>query len=99
MGRHARLIVRHVAQFETTATTAVIDQFREGVGQAAGTDVVNELDRILVAELQAAIDHFLTERLHLGRSEEHTSDLQSLRSSSYAVLCLKKISIHIIIII
>src|SRR3546814_7751710 len=26
----------------------------------------------------------------LGRSEEHTSELQSLMSSSYAVFCLKK---------
>src|SRR3546814_7137685 len=27
---------------------------------------------------------------HLGRSEEHTSELQSLRRISYAVFCLKK---------
>src|SRR3546814_9385659 len=26
----------------------------------------------------------------LGRSEEHTSELQSLKSNSYAVFCLKK---------
>src|SRR3546814_1029805 len=29
-------------------------------------------------------------RLPLGRSEEHTSELQSLMSHSYAVFCLKK---------
>src|SRR3546814_3131006 len=29
-------------------------------------------------------------REHLGRSEEHTSELQSLMRSSYAVFCLKK---------
>src|SRR3546814_9778134 len=28
-------------------------------------------------------------RLNLGRSEEHTSELQSLMRTSYAVLCLK----------
>src|SRR3546814_5047014 len=28
--------------------------------------------------------------LHLGRSEEHTSELQSLMRISYAVFCLKK---------
>src|SRR3546814_6385384 len=27
---------------------------------------------------------------HIGRSEEHTSELQSLMSISYAVFCLKK---------
>src|SRR3546814_3695421 len=32
----------------------------------------------------------LLEVLHLGRSEEHTSELQSLIRSSYAVFCLKK---------
>src|SRR3546814_10339138 len=30
------------------------------------------------------------ERLGLARSEEHTSELQSLMRSSYAVFCLKK---------
>src|SRR3546814_5240924 len=29
-------------------------------------------------------------RGHVGRSEEHTSELQSLMRSSYAVFCLKK---------
>src|SRR3546814_4000962 len=31
-----------------------------------------------------------TGRCHLARSEEHTSELQSLMRSSYAVSCLKK---------
>src|SRR3546814_7166110 len=30
------------------------------------------------------------EALHNGRSEEHTSELQSLMRTSYAVFCLKK---------
>src|SRR3546814_4768437 len=41
--------------------------------------------------------HFLAERTdderrrdHAGRSEEHTSELQSLMRISYAVFCLKK---------
>src|SRR3546814_8066655 len=29
-------------------------------------------------------------RFHIGRSEEHTSELQSLMRISYAVFCLKK---------
>src|SRR3546814_9261240 len=32
----------------------------------------------------------LIERLLIGRSEEHTSELQSLMRISYAVFCLKK---------
>src|SRR3546814_3574187 len=31
---------------------------------------------------------------HLGRSEEHTSELQSLMRISYAVFCLKKTITH-----
>src|SRR3546814_6981948 len=31
---------------------------------------------------------------HVGRSEEHTSELQSLMRISYAVFCLKKKTLH-----
>src|SRR3546814_4475851 len=34
-------------------------------------------------------------RVDLGRSEEHTSELQSLMRISYAVFCLKKKKVHI----
>src|SRR3546814_13616224 len=36
------------------------------------------------------IGAFLLRYQHLGRSEEHTSELQSLMRISYAVFCLKK---------
>src|SRR3546814_10605975 len=39
-------------------------------------------------------DHAL--RAAAGRSEEHTSELQSLMRSSYAVFCLKKKRIYIL---
>src|SRR3546814_6504339 len=35
-----------------------------------------------------------TADIHLGRSEEHTSELQSLMRISYAVFCLKKNTKH-----
>src|SRR3546814_4675782 len=34
------------------------------------------------------------DQAHLGRSEEHTSELQSLMRISYAVFCLKKKTTH-----
>src|SRR3546814_9141610 len=40
------------------------------------------------AVLARAVDR--TRRLRRGRSEEHTSELQSLMRTSYAVFCLKK---------
>src|SRR3546814_2076295 len=44
---------------------------------------------VLVAVAVAALFLILT-RTRLGRSEEHTSELQSLMRISYAVFCLKK---------
>src|SRR3546814_8776800 len=49
--------------------------------------------RIAVARGVAAIgevEDFAHQRLRLPRSEEHTSELQSLMRTSYAVFCLKK---------
>src|SRR3546814_5404592 len=41
-------------------------------------------------ERNAAHGHKTTERHAIARSEEHTSELQSLMRISYAVFCLKK---------
>src|SRR3546814_1414309 len=54
-----------------------------------GVDAAPYGDRVLVLE---AIDRGLraSRQLHRCRSEEHTSELQSLMRISYAVFCLKK---------
>src|SRR3546814_5348640 len=39
---------------------------------------------------KAVIEPGIVVQRHLGRSEEHTSELQSLMRISYAVFCLKK---------
>src|SRR3546814_1684658 len=44
--------------------------------------------RIFYSRLQPALAHL--EAAHHERSEEHTSELQSLMRISYAVFCLKK---------
>src|SRR3546814_4440145 len=44
----------------------------------------------LVVHQQMAGQHLAEHALTLVRSEEHTSELQSLMRSSYAVFCLKK---------
>src|SRR3546814_5451465 len=41
-------------------------------------------------ELLLAPDHYLYRMLYSQRSEEHTSELQSLMRNSYAVFCLKQ---------
>src|SRR3546814_10055539 len=59
---------------------------------AAGREHVRPLDglrrlvdRLCIAELEG-----LQRQQHAARSEEHTSELQSLMRISYAVFCLKK---------
>src|SRR3546814_9680964 len=46
------------------------------------------------AEADSASARRTSSRLTSGRSEEHTSELQSLMRISYAVFCLKKKKIH-----
>src|SRR3546814_4559574 len=49
----------------------------------------------LLLEMKAAHEARILDLLDLGgRSEEHTSELQSLMRTSYAVFCLKKKNIH-----
>src|SRR3546814_7828258 len=61
---------------------------RGGVGIAAAVDIVVEIMELADARV-ASLEH-----LDIGergdRSEEHTSELQSLMRISYAVFCLKK---------
>src|SRR3546814_3108152 len=49
-------------------------------------DVILFHSEVLIFNLSALNDHYFLQH----RSEEHTSELQSLMSNSYAVFCLKK---------
>src|SRR3546814_6396664 len=60
-------------------STALLQEWR-----VAWADHVNE--RLAELDIDARIDH--------RRSEEHTSELQSLMRISYAVFCLKKKNKH-----
>src|SRR3546814_3315483 len=81
-----RVQVVRVAQVVDGAAEEAFDvvlQGEEPVG-AVGVAPVDDVD-ILAARQQVAHD-----RLVGLRSEEHTSELQSLMRISYAVFCLKK---------
>src|SRR3546814_7658264 len=61
-------------------------------GDAFSVEVAGDSDRTLSRRKLAkdALDNQRLHRIDLARSEEHTSELQSLMRSSYAVFCLKK---------
>src|SRR3546814_2817255 len=77
------------------ASTPFRDEFRAGCAPAhylatsrpAGASVLHGADRPCRAVFQAL---FGCERGNAARSEEHTSELQSLMRISYAVFCFKK---------
>src|SRR3546814_6862071 len=65
-------------------STALLKEWRE-----AWADHVNQ--RLAELDIYARIDHRTLAAQ--GRSEEHTSELQSLMRISYAVFCLKQTTI------
>src|SRR3546814_2380266 len=64
-----------------------LDQFQIPVAEPIPDKMINGIGR----RVEAQISHGQIQRLHRrNRSEEHTSELQSLMRNSYAVFCLKK---------
>src|SRR3546814_8852600 len=69
---------------------------RNPLDRGAGVEIVahrTDIDEAAAGgahRVQAAADAVLADAAVGNRSEEHTSELQSLMRSSYAVLCLKK---------
>src|SRR3546814_3128893 len=59
-------------------------------GASGRPTVGNRLARYLVEQAQEVLRRLLGDFAHAHRSEEHTSELQSLMRISYAVFCLKK---------
>src|SRR3546814_4173640 len=73
---------------------------RSGVADAGGAAVADQLEAESVEVFlqarghQVVGDHLAARRQRGLRSEEHTSELQSLMRISYAVFCLKKKTIQ-----
>src|SRR3546814_8616048 len=70
----------------------LMGQHRTGNAVADGVDARNRGLEVLIDLDEAAVGHGDTQFLQAEafRSEEHTSELQSLMRISYAVFCLKK---------
>src|SRR3546814_7099555 len=88
---------QHVADDGELAGGVVEDDMARRVAGAM-IDVEREVaDRHLVAVLQPAVgfEAFAVDAISRAvRSDEHTSELQSLMRTSYAVFCLKKKTQH-----
>src|SRR3546814_20566102 len=83
-------LFRSVAAFALLAIGADIVERDVGVIFANALFAEAELRRALEAHIVVNDLGPLDSRSRKGRSEEHTSELQSLMRISYAVFCLKK---------
>src|SRR3546814_7181803 len=84
-GDHTGLRMAGGAVLDFQAQLAVVDQ-QGGSGREGGEDLRMRQRRALVVARRL----IEIEAKALARSEEHTSELQSLMRISYAVFCLKK---------
>src|SRR3546814_7808376 len=73
----------------TTLFRSFIETSAEGVDQF-GTLVDEPLSGAKQNRMALLLCRFRIDEAHFLRSEEHTSELQSLMRISYAVFCLKK---------
>ena len=76
--RQRRIVLRHLAKVDGAADAGIVQQFRDRVGQAAGTDVVHGHDRVVVAHRHAAVDDFLRAPLHLRVVALHRGEIELL---------------------
>src|SRR3546814_3892737 len=83
--------VRHLVPLQARRLQEVVGQLVHvgfevvvGLGQLAASDLARELGAVLDDQRVRG------EVIGIQRSEEHTSELQSLMRISYAVFCLKK---------
>src|SRR3546814_682042 len=79
----ARAILRDAPILVLDEALSAVDAENEATIQAA-------LDRLMRGRTTLVLAHRLSSVVDCDRSEEHTSELQSLMRISYAVFCLKK---------
>ena len=76
--RHARFIVRHIAELEAPSTASVLDQLGQRVAQPPRTHIVDKGDGVISTQTPAAIDHLLTAALYFGVLALHRGKVEIL---------------------
>ena len=74
--RHARFFGGNGTQVEMRAAARAMRQFRHGVGNAAGADIMNRQNRIQIVHLPATINHLLRATLDFGVATLHRSEVE-----------------------
>src|SRR3546814_10434737 len=95
LGTHRRCQLRRECQRVTTGAHRERYETLRMLAQWQQVDRAQRVVSIVQMECPDHSDHRITLggvrlRIHQQRSEEHTSELQSLMRISYAVFCLKK---------
>src|SRR3546814_5868090 len=75
------LLERHLLYTGSARAAALLDDWQ---------NAVTRFVKVMPKDYRRALQDIEAEQLAAARSEEHTSELQSLMRISYAVFCLKK---------
>ena len=78
--RQRGIIAGHFAQIDDAALVGIVQQFRDGIRQTAGTDIVHEADRVGRTAREAAVDHFLAAPFHFRVVALHRSEIERFRT-------------------
>ena len=86
---HARFFTGQRAQVEGRAATGIVCEFRHGIGNAAGADIVDGEYRIAVTLLPTAVDDFLRATLNLRIAALHRRKIEvgGVRARSHRRRC------------
>src|SRR3546814_9926203 len=91
LGRRRIVYREFAAQILENHRQAALGQIAEAVGEIGVGGAHDRFGRIAAILSEADLaQQIIAQRVDPERSEEHTSELQSLLRISYAVLCLKK---------
>ena len=74
--RQRRIVAGDLRHLDDAADVGVVQQFGDGVGQAAGADVVRGKNGVAFALGETAVDHFLAATLHLGVVALHRGEIE-----------------------